>query len=150
MTCHLFGAKPLPEPMPFSCQLTLKAQISAKFENTKIFIQDNAFENITAKCQPFYPGLNVLKMIRNYNPKMSIHVSLVNTYVVSYWNGCCWFKILESLLQIMLALTIQGRLADTLPDGWHKTASDNNNIWLTWIYKTASEDDNKNCHFLNW
>ena len=50
MACHLFGAKPLPEPMLAYCQLDPQEQTSVKFQpKYKILIDENAFENIV--CQ---------------------------------------------------------------------------------------------------
>ena len=48
MAWRLFGAKPLSEPMLTYCQLDSWEQNS--FQNTKFFINENAFEN------PFCPG----------------------------------------------------------------------------------------------
>ena len=47
MACHLFGAEPLPDPMPAYCQLTSWEQISVKFESK--LIKENVFENVV--CQ---------------------------------------------------------------------------------------------------
>ena len=59
MAWHLFGAKPLPEPMLAYCQLDSWEQISMNFanrnsiifiqENAFFFIHENAFENVV--CQ---------------------------------------------------------------------------------------------------
>ena len=47
MVCRLFGAKPLSEPMMTYCQLDHKEHISIKYHlNSKVFIQENSFENI--------------------------------------------------------------------------------------------------------
>ena len=45
MTCRLFGAKPLPEPMLNYCQLDHEEQTSVKFES-KLFIHENAVGNV--------------------------------------------------------------------------------------------------------
>ena len=45
MACHLFGAKPLPEPMLAYCKIDPLGQILVKFESTyKTFIHENVFE----------------------------------------------------------------------------------------------------------
>ena len=50
MTCRLFGAKPLPEPLLGYCQMDSWEQISVKFESEIYnFNQENAFENVV--CQ---------------------------------------------------------------------------------------------------
>ena len=50
MACHLFGAKPLPEPMLAYCQVDSWEQISVKFESEFYhFIQENALEIVV--CQ---------------------------------------------------------------------------------------------------
>ena len=46
MACHLFGPKPLFEPLWY-CQLDPQEQTSVKFE------QDNKFENIVHKITSF-------------------------------------------------------------------------------------------------
>ena len=49
MDCHLFGTKPLYEPMIF-INYTIKKKIQWNFfQNTTIFIQENLFENIICK-----------------------------------------------------------------------------------------------------
>ena len=57
MTCYLFGAKPLPEPMLAYCQLDSWEQISVKFESEFYHFQSRKF---ISKCrlpkwQPFFP-----------------------------------------------------------------------------------------------
>ena len=60
MACRLFGTKLLSEPMmTHCCQLNPKEQISIKYYNSKVFIQENAFENIICKMAAI-SGLNVL------------------------------------------------------------------------------------------
>ena len=52
MACHLFGAKPLPEPMLTYCEMYPKKQTSVKCESkykTFLFIHENEFENIVCK-----------------------------------------------------------------------------------------------------
>ena len=52
MACRLFGAKPLPEPMPTSCQLDTYEQNSVKFESKfKVFHSQNVFENIVGQMK---------------------------------------------------------------------------------------------------
>ena len=47
VACHLFGTKPLPEPMLTNCQLDPKEQTSVEFKSKyMIFIHKNAFENV--------------------------------------------------------------------------------------------------------
>ena len=47
MAWHLFGAKPLPDPMMTNCQLDPEQQTSLNFESdTIIFIQKILFEYI--------------------------------------------------------------------------------------------------------
>ena len=50
MACHLVGAKPLPEPVLAYCKLYSWEQQSVNSnQNSIIFIQENAFENVV--CQ---------------------------------------------------------------------------------------------------
>ena len=53
MVCHLFGIKPLPEPMMTYCQLDLQEQTVKLQWNVilikEIFIQEKAFENAVYK-----------------------------------------------------------------------------------------------------
>ena len=51
MACRLFGTKPLSEPILTGCQLDSHEQIPAQYidGNWKIFIQENAFENVHFK-----------------------------------------------------------------------------------------------------
>ena len=47
MACHLFGTKPLPEPMLTNCQLQSQEQTAVKFKSKyKVFIDENAFDNV--------------------------------------------------------------------------------------------------------
>ena len=48
MACHLFGAKPLSEPMLLYCQLDHKEHISVEFY-LKVFTQENALENVVCE-----------------------------------------------------------------------------------------------------
>ena len=59
MACCLFGNKLLSEPMLPYCQLDPKDHISVKFY-LKVFIQENALENVVCKMWSFCLGLNVL------------------------------------------------------------------------------------------
>ena len=62
MACHLFGAKPLSEPMLPYCQLDPKEHISVKsYLKFKVFIKGNALEMSSAKVAAILPSLNVLK-----------------------------------------------------------------------------------------
>ena len=57
MACHLFGTKPLPEPMTTYCQLDLKEQTSVKLESKyKSFIHENVFENFVCEMAILYWG----------------------------------------------------------------------------------------------
>ena len=50
MACCLFGTKPLSEPMLAHCQLDHLERTSVKFyQNSNIFIQEYAFENVVCK-----------------------------------------------------------------------------------------------------
>ena len=51
MACRLFGAKPLSEPMLGFCQLDPKEQNFGEIliKNTKLFINENASENIVCE-----------------------------------------------------------------------------------------------------
>ena len=50
MACRLFGVKPLSAQILPYCQLHPKEHILVKFiENSKVFIQENALENIVCK-----------------------------------------------------------------------------------------------------
>ena len=47
MACHLFGAKPLPDPILTYCQLDLRNKLQWNFnQNTNLFIHENASETI--------------------------------------------------------------------------------------------------------
>ena len=61
MACRLYGAKPLPEPMPNYCQLD-------PYEQNKIWfkVQNFSFTKMhsimsSAKCRPFCPGRDELR-----------------------------------------------------------------------------------------
>ena len=58
MACHLFGAKPLPEPMLASCQLDSWEQISVKFELEFYHFHSRKYVWICClpKWRPFCPG----------------------------------------------------------------------------------------------
>ena len=62
MARRLFIAKPLFEPMIMYCQYDPNDYISMKYhlKFTNVFIQENAFENIVCKVQPFCVCLYVL------------------------------------------------------------------------------------------
>ena len=50
MACRLFGAKPLSQPMLGYCQLNPQEQLQWNYnQNTEIFIEENAFENIVCE-----------------------------------------------------------------------------------------------------
>ena len=50
MACRLFDAKPLSNPMLGYCQFDPTEQTSVNLnQNTNIFIQENAFENIVGE-----------------------------------------------------------------------------------------------------
>ena len=50
MVCRLFGDNPLSEPVMVYCELDPKEHISIKFIwNLKVFIQENAFEDVICK-----------------------------------------------------------------------------------------------------
>ena len=59
MTCHLFGTKSLPELMLTHCALNPKEQtfylpyLRNFNQSTATFLQENQFEILSAKCQPF-------------------------------------------------------------------------------------------------
>ena len=47
MACRLFGAKPLPKPMLTFCQLIHRNKLQWNVnQNTKLFINENAYENV--------------------------------------------------------------------------------------------------------
>ena len=61
MSCCLFNAKPLSEPVLEYCWLSLRNKLQRNLNwNSYIFIQKDAFENILRKWQPFCLSLNVL------------------------------------------------------------------------------------------
>ena len=61
MACHLFGAKPLPEPVVTYCQLDHWEQISVKFNwNFKLFIQENAFEYVICEMMAMFTRVEEL------------------------------------------------------------------------------------------
>ena len=60
MACNLFGAKLLPEPMLYYCQLDPEELQSNCGWNPNILIQENAIEKAVWKMSAFCLGLNVL------------------------------------------------------------------------------------------
>ena len=67
MACHLFGAKPLSEPIMDYFELTLKNKLQWFFLNQNIesFMQGNAFENVICKTAAILsrpPFGNVVKV----------------------------------------------------------------------------------------
>ena len=46
MACRLFGAKPLPEPMLTLNQTTKNRLQENSNQNTKVFVEENIFENV--------------------------------------------------------------------------------------------------------
>ena len=53
MACPLFGAKPLPEPMLTYCQMDPPQQTSVNL-NTKLFINENEFENVVLEMAAIF------------------------------------------------------------------------------------------------
>ena len=59
--CRLVGAKPLPEPMLYHCQLDRQEQNSFNCSgNVNIFIEENALKMLSAKWRPFCLGLSAV------------------------------------------------------------------------------------------
>ena len=57
MACRLFGAKLLSTPMLGYCQLDLRNKLQWNFnQSTKLFIHENAFENIVYEMVAICPG----------------------------------------------------------------------------------------------
>ena len=57
MACRLFGAKPLSEPVLIIVNWTLRNILQGNFnQNTKLFIHQNASENIVCEKEAFSPG----------------------------------------------------------------------------------------------
>ena len=57
MACHLFGAKPLPERMLAYYQLDPWEQLKGNLnQNTKLFIDEDAFQNIFCKVAAILSG----------------------------------------------------------------------------------------------
>ena len=55
MTCRLFAAKPLFEPMLVYCQMDPQEQISVTFyQKPKLLIHENASDNIVCEMAPFF------------------------------------------------------------------------------------------------
>ena len=55
MACHLYGAKPLSKPVLGYCKLTLRNKLQWNFnQNTKLFIQENASENIVCEMAAIF------------------------------------------------------------------------------------------------
>ena len=73
MACHLFGTKPIPEPM-----LTLRNKLQWNLnKNTKLFIHNNAFEISSVKWRPLVQG-EISKTKVNHNSfKHQSHRSVV-------------------------------------------------------------------------
>ena len=75
IACHLFGAKPLSKPMLGIVNWTLgnKLQWNSN-QNTKLFIHENAFENIVCEMAAFCLGLDVLMCGLTVPCTMSLHI----------------------------------------------------------------------------
>ena len=55
MACHLFGTKPLSKPMLGYCHLNLRNKLQWNFnQNTKLLINEIAFENIVCKMTTIF------------------------------------------------------------------------------------------------
>ena len=76
MACHLFSAKPLPEPVLTFVNWSLRNKLQWNLNrNTKLFIQENAFENVVCKMAAI---LSWLQWAEYYHNK-TVHIS---------WNIC--------------------------------------------------------------
>ena len=90
MVCRLFGAKPLSKPKLGYCQLNPKEATTVKFQNTKLFIHENA---LSAKWQPYCPGRwdKDYKYIARHIPQtlaswpISARPYISNEHMISYF-----------------------------------------------------------------
>ena len=80
MACCLVGAKPLSEPSIVNSNLRNKLQWNFK-QNSYIFIQENAFENVVWKMAAIFFSLNVLK----YDMADWVKWESPTVYVQSRW-----------------------------------------------------------------
>ena len=56
MSCHLFGIKPLSEPVVVYCQMDLGNKLQWNFDwNSKVFIEENAHENVVCQMLAILP-----------------------------------------------------------------------------------------------
>ena len=67
MVCRLFDVKPLPEPTLIYCQSDPSEQTSVKFISTKLFIHENALENVICQMAAILStGRWIYKIVKPY------------------------------------------------------------------------------------
>ena len=83
MACHLFGAKPLPEPMLVYCQLDSWQQISMKFmPEFYHFHWRKCIWNCRLPWRPFCPGGDELK-------DSNLHFYFYSSKILYWYKGNC-------------------------------------------------------------
>ena len=84
MACHLFGTKPLPEPMMAYRQLDLWEQYSVNFLSKLNYFH---WQNCIWKCRLQRRGGGILSLPQCINTFMMIHIGCpcANVYNVSIW-----------------------------------------------------------------
>ena len=85
MACHLFSAKPIAKPMLAYCQFD-KFQWNVS-QNTSIFIQANAFENIACKT------VAILSRRRRVNPSTAGNVWLCTQHCGNWYPVTCYDEV---------------------------------------------------------
>ena len=109
ITCRLFGAKPLPEPILTFCHLDPSWHASVEFhQNTHIFIRENVFENIVCKISSSLSG-----------PKC------VNT------SRLCGAYICQKTMPLLFNALRPRQHGRHFPDDIFRSIFVNENIWLS-------------------
>ena len=75
MACRLFGAKPLSKPMGL-LSIRNKVQWNVK-QNTKLFIHENASQNIVCERQPFHYDDVIMTMLASQITSLTVVYSIV-------------------------------------------------------------------------
>ena len=74
MACPLDGAKPLSEPMPEYCNLTLRNKLQWNFNRySNIFIQENPFQNVVWKIAAILSRPQCVIAISSENSNLHFH-----------------------------------------------------------------------------
>ena len=94
MACHLFGTKPLPEPMLAYCQLDSWKQISVKFESKFYHFHSSNYiwDHCLPKWQLFCPeGVELIPHVSSNNLLPRQYLIYINTYMV-HFKYKLWFE----------------------------------------------------------